>query len=164
MHSELTPFASWCEFEQSLAPSSLSRSISTTLTFLAMSTTVPIIDLSPFLNNLDEASKRASADAIGKAAREVGFFYVQGFMKPIASGDAAVTHIDEVLEACGDFFAQPEGIKNAVDATNSTMHRGYVDSRKTGSATCVPGQGRPDYKESFMIGAVGDISPMHGGD
>jgi isopenicillin N synthase-like dioxygenase len=64
-------------------------------------------------------------------------------------------------------FDLPQAAKNELDASRSTLARGY-NSLELGKHSCTPEDGRQDVKESFTLGverAAGDPrppSPMHG--
>ena len=79
---------------------------------------VPIIDIAG-LDSPALAQRRAVAEAIGGACREIGFFYVTGH------GVAQET-VDAALAAAETFFALPLEEKSAVHVRNSQNHRGYV--------------------------------------
>jgi isopenicillin N synthase-like dioxygenase len=131
---------------------------------------LPTIDVSPFLS-LDTASSAAaatSASAIRAAFTApggAGFFYATGHGVP-----ADVT--DAVFAALNAFFSAPQAVKDAVAASRSPLHRGYVGPGDL-SHSCAPGQGAGkstgDVKESMTVGMEApagesgrSASPMHG--
>jgi isopenicillin N synthase-like dioxygenase len=80
-------------------------------------TEIPIIDVSGLLA-ADEAARLACGCKIGRACRDVGFFYVvnHGIAQP---------RIDEVFAVARRFFALPEAEKMAVALARSPFMRGY---------------------------------------
>jgi len=98
---------------------------------------VPIVDMAPLARGA--AGVAEVADAVRRAAIEVGFFYVRnhGIPAPVIDAAFAATH---------EFFALPLERKLAV-AVNR-RHRGYI---RVGEAKMYAGA-RPDLKESFVYG------------
>src|SRR5882757_5391288 len=99
-------------------------------------TSVPIVDIGG-LCSPDRAQREQVAAEIGKAAREIGFFYVSG------------TGIDDelfesMLAATKEFFALPLEEKMRSYIGLSKCHRGYVPAGEEGLAT-----GMPEMKEAF---------------
>jgi isopenicillin N synthase-like dioxygenase len=99
-------------------------------------TSVPVVDISG-LRSPDRSERERVADEIGKAAREVGFFYVSG-----AGVDDAV--FERMLAATKEFFALPVGEKMRCYIGLSRCHRGYVPVGEEGVES-----GTPDLKEAF---------------
>ena len=104
-------------------------------------TAIPVIDVAP----LAGPGAAATAAEIGRACREVGFFYVAGHPVAPALSDA-------VFAAARAFFAQPEEAKRAV-LYSAAGNRGYVPMR---GEALDPGRA-PDLKEAFNIGL--DLAP-----
>ncbi|MEZ5041616.1 MAG: 2-oxoglutarate and iron-dependent oxygenase domain-containing protein [Saprospiraceae bacterium] len=118
--------------------------------------TVPIIDISPLVN--DSSDQHAVAQAIGEACQTYGFFYIIGH------------GVDEVLQQQLEdlskrFFAQELAIKNQIRmALGGKAWRGYfpVGDELT--------SGKPDIKEGLYFGLelgpddprVQAGLPMHG--
>jgi isopenicillin N synthase-like dioxygenase len=99
-------------------------------------TSVPIVDIGG-LRSPDRAQREQVAAEIGKAAREIGFFYVSG------SGiDDEL--FERLLAATKEFFALPLDEKMRSYIGLSTCHRGYVPAGEEGLAT-----GMPEMKEAF---------------
>ncbi len=81
-------------------------------------THIPLVDISG-LRSGDPAERAQTAEAMGKAAREVGFLYVTGHGIP--------AHLTDGVKAAAErFFAQPFDEKMKVFIGNSRNHRGYV--------------------------------------
>jgi len=80
-------------------------------------TDIPIIDVSRLFAT-DLASRLACGREIGRACRDVGFFYVvnHGIAQP---------RIDEVFDVARRFFALPEAEKMAIALARSPFMRGY---------------------------------------
>ena len=99
-------------------------------------TSVPVVEISG-LHSPDRAQREQVAREIGKAAGEVGFFYVSG-----AGVDDAV--FERMLAATKEFFALPADEKMRYYIGLSKCHRGYVPPGEEGLAT-----GVPEVKEAF---------------
>lgn len=85
---------------------------------------LPVIDLGP-LRGTDCAAFKRTADEMGRAAREVGFFYVANHGVPLSL-------IEDAYGAAEDFFAQPDMVKRAYYIGDSLNHRGYVPFTEKG--------------------------------
>jgi isopenicillin N synthase-like dioxygenase len=99
-------------------------------------TSVPVIDVTG-LRSADRTERERVAEEIGRAAREVGFFYISG-----AAIDDAL--FDRLLAATKEFFALPLEEKMRSYIGLSKCHRGYVPVGEEGVET-----GTPDLKEAF---------------
>jgi isopenicillin N synthase-like dioxygenase len=99
-------------------------------------TSVPVVDISG-LHSTDRSERERVAAEIGKAAGEVGFFYMTG-----AAIDNAL--FDRLLAATKEFFALPVEEKMRSYIGLSKCHRGYVPVGEEGVET-----GTPDLKEAF---------------
>ncbi|MCV7229335.1 isopenicillin N synthase family dioxygenase [Mycolicibacterium komossense] len=99
-------------------------------------TSVPIVDITD-LSSPDLADRHRVAAEVGKAAREVGFFYIRG-----AAIDEAL--FTDLLAATREFFALPIDEKMRSYIGFSRCHRGYVPYGEEG----LNGD-RPDLKEAF---------------
>lgn len=100
--------------------------------------TIPVIDVHGLLNGTD-AERRAVAEEIGKAAREVGFFQIVGH--GISDG---LQH--DLIEAAKQFFAQPVERKMERYIGKYTNHRGYVPQGEES-----PDPKKRDLKEAFDL-------------
>ncbi len=89
-------------------------------------TELPTIDIRDLAGD-DLARRQAVADAIGRAAREVGFFYITGH-----GIDPAL--IAGVREAAKHFFALPMEEKMNYYIGHSKSHKGYVRREKRSTA------------------------------
>jgi len=99
---------------------------------------IPLVDISALIAG-DAEGSRAAADALGKAAREVGFLYVTGHGIPAPL-------FDRLLEAAARFFAEPPERKMEVYIGRSANHRGYVPAGEE-----VFSGGTKDAKEAFDL-------------
>ncbi|HTI75579.1 MAG TPA: 2-oxoglutarate and iron-dependent oxygenase domain-containing protein [Mycobacterium sp.] len=99
-------------------------------------TSVPIVDISG-LRSQDPAERERVAAELGKAAAEVGFFYVSG-------AGIEDTVFERMLAATKEFFALPLEEKMRYYIGLSKCHRGYVPRGEEGLAT-----GTPEMKEAF---------------
>ena len=102
-------------------------------------TELPTIDISDLACD-DLVRRQAVADAIGQAAREVGFFYVTGH-------GIAPELIAGIRAAAKEIFALPMERKMAYYIGQSKSHKGYVPEGEE-----IYGSGKPDHKEAFDIG------------
>ena len=106
---------------------------------------IPVIDVSG-LRADGLAARRTTAAALGRACREVGFFYVTGHGIPDAPRRA-------VFDAAARLFALPDAEKERVSVKLSPHNRGYVGfgtERLDETAAA-------DQKEAFNVGL--DLSP-----
>ncbi|WP_312952346.1 isopenicillin N synthase family oxygenase [Superficieibacter sp.] len=99
---------------------------------------LPVIDFSQLKGSPQQ--RQAFLESLGKAARDVGFFYLTGH--GISSQLLA-----EVQRVSWQFFALPDADKLSVKMANSPHFRGY---NRAGSEIT---RGQPDYREQFDIGA-----------
>ncbi|TBW37354.1 isopenicillin N synthase family oxygenase [Siculibacillus lacustris] len=105
-----------------------------------MDGSLPVIDLSDLTAAAPGALERVAA-AIGRAAREVGFFWVTGHgVSPAVSAAA--------FAASEAFFALPRAQKAALAIDRVGANRGYVGE---GAESLDPSR-PPDLKEAFNIG------------
>ena len=81
---------------------------------------IPVIDLEPFL---DGGDKPGVARAIGRACREVGFFYVGNHGVPEAQIEAAFAEARR-------FFAQPLEAKTAIHVSKSGSSTFQMESKR----------------------------------
>ncbi|MGY1604746.1 isopenicillin N synthase family dioxygenase [Geodermatophilus sp. SYSU D00815] len=103
-------------------------------------TEVPVVDVSGLLGD-DPAAHRRVADELGRAARDVGFFYVSGTgLDPALAAD--------LLRVTTAFFALPLEEKMRTYIGRSTNHRGYVPEGEE-----VFAGGTRDLKEAFDLSA-----------
>jgi len=99
---------------------------------------IPLVDISALIAG-DAEGSRAAAEALGKAARQVGFLYVTGHGIPAPL-------FDRLLEAAARFFAEPPERKMEVYIGRSANHRGYVPAGEE-----VFSGGTKDAKEAFDL-------------
>ena len=100
----------------------------------------PLIDVAPLLEGRAEGEAAVAAQ-LGRACRDIGFFYITGHGIP-------ATVLDAVFSQAHRFFAAPAAIKEAVHHTGAAGNRGYVpvEGEKLQPGTL------PDLKECFNIG------------
>lgn len=103
-------------------------------------TEIPIVDVSALAGD-DAGRRRRVAAELGRACREVGFFYAAGHGLPAALHDGA-------FAAAAAFFALPEAAKAAVAIERSPHNRGYV---RLGGESLDPTK-PADLKEAFNTG------------
>lgn len=102
-------------------------------------TDIPIINVEDLLEG--RGGEADVVEAIGRACRQIGFFYVSGHGIPPRVVDAIFRH-------AADFFAAEPPVKQAVRYTGTSGNRGWVP---LGGETLDPGTA-PDLKECFNIG------------
>ena len=105
-----------------------------------MSNSLPVIDISP-LHSADPDERRAVAVLLGRACREVGFFYVTGH------GVSDET-LSAVFDASREFFALDIAVKREMAMSRVGGNRGYVEVGHERLDLTAPA----DRKESFNIG------------
>src|SRR5690606_3091111 len=79
---------------------------------------LPLVDISPLYSD-DPLERQRGAEQLGKAAREVGFFYVTGHHVP-------GTAIERLVSRSKAYFAQPLAEKMRHYIGQSSNHSGYV--------------------------------------
>jgi len=110
-------------------------------------TEFPIVDIAA-LAGIDAAAKRAVAAELGRACREIGFFYITGHGVPEAV-------VADVFAAARTFFAEPRAAKQRLSIKHAPHNRGYVDL----SEEQLDPTGGEDRKEAFNIGL--ELAPDH---
>lgn len=112
---------------------------------------VPVVDISG-LYSPDLAQRRRAAEALGHAAREVGFLYIEGHGVPQADLDAVKLQAER-------FFAQAPEAKMARYIGRSINHSGYSPEGEETTASGVAGR-----KESYDLGVEirEPLAPMLG--
>ncbi|ORC90079.1 putative thymine-7-hydroxylase [Trypanosoma theileri] len=101
--------------------------------------TLPIIDLSPFLNDSNKVIDVAKQ--IDDACRNWGFFYIVGH--PISR-----ERIAKLRSMANEFFSLPMEKKMEIDIKQSRHHRGYGEFKAEQLDPSAPF----DYKETFDMG------------
>jgi isopenicillin N synthase-like dioxygenase len=110
-----------------------------------MLTTVPVIDIAPFLGGAP-AERQAVARAIGRACEDIGFFTIVGH-----GIDAPL--VRRMYDVSRAFFDLPMAAKQRVRRPKPEQSRGYIG---VGEENLAYGVGRDtiDLKEFFAIGPV----------
>jgi isopenicillin N synthase-like dioxygenase len=101
---------------------------------------IPIIDVSPLLSGSPEQAHSVAAE-LGRACREVGFFYIVGHGIPPALRQ-------RVFDTAAAFFTGPMSVRQAAAFSGPGGNRGYI---QLGGETLDPGK-PADVKEAFNIG------------
>jgi isopenicillin N synthase-like dioxygenase len=104
-----------------------------------MEAMLDVIDLTG-LGSGDPAAVRRVAAELGRACREVGFFYISNHGVPAAL-------MSGIFESAAAFFAAPGAAKDEFSIKRSPHNRGYV-----GIATESLNRVHADLKEAFNIG------------
>lgn len=112
-----------------------------------MNANLPIIDISA-LANPDTSQWNEVIEAIDKACRDTGFFYVTGHGIPAQQFKDVETMADQL-------FSQPEQEKQKINIQHSANHRGWGQV----SAEQLDPNGPKDFKETFDMAL--DLSPFH---
>jgi len=109
---------------------------------------IPTIDIAPFLSG-DAAAKRAVADRVAAACREVGFLVISGH------GITRAT-LEHTFERAFAFYDLPAETKAGFAPTGPARQRGY-HGVATRSLAATLGQQTPlDLRESTFLGPVDD--------
>ena len=102
--------------------------------------TIPVIEIAPLVTG-SLAQAQTVATALGRACRDVGFFYVIGHGIP-------PTLRTRVFEHSAAFFTGPASVREAASFTGAGGNRGYI---RLGGEALDPGK-PADVKEAFNIG------------
>ncbi|RBW47680.1 2OG-Fe(II) oxygenase [Psychromonas sp. B3M02] len=112
-----------------------------------MTLNLPIIDITALQS--DDISQWSDViEAIDKACRDTGFFYVTGHGIP-------KQQFSNVQAMANTFFSLPEFAKQKINIQHSSNHRGWGQV----SAEKLDPNGPSDYKETFDMAL--DLSPYH---
>jgi isopenicillin N synthase-like dioxygenase len=101
---------------------------------------IPVIDIGALLAG-DAAGTREIAGRIGRACRDIGFFYITGHGIPAET-------VAQLFDTAAAFFSAPAAVKQAAGFTGPAGNRGYI---KLGGERLDPDT-PPDIKEAFNIG------------
>jgi len=104
-------------------------------------TSLPVIDVSG-LNSGELSQRRRNAAELGRACREVGFFYIINHAIPEPLRDA-------VFDAARAFFALPAAVKEEISIKRSPHNRGYIAMEGERLDVSAP---LADQKEAFNVG------------
>jgi isopenicillin N synthase-like dioxygenase len=101
---------------------------------------IPVIDVAPLIGGT-AAQAQQVASTLGRACREVGFFYVTGHgVSPVLR--------ERVFEQSAAFFRGPASIREAASFSGPGANRGYI---RLGGEALDPDK-PADVKEAFNIG------------
>ena len=114
-----------------------------------MTTSVPVIDISPFFGT-DETARRRVAEEVNSACANIGFLIVTGHRVPAAL-------IDEMRSVSRQFFDLPTDQKLR-QRMPADRYRGYIALGNEALANSLDEQTPPDLKESFSIGPMVAVS------
>lgn len=109
---------------------------------------IPAIDIAPFLDG-EPSGKRAVADAVAEACREIGFLVIAGHGIPQAT-------IDRAVERCLAFYDLPQAVKDRWHPTGPARQRGYHAFATRGLAYTLGDDTPPDLRETVFLGPVDD--------
>ena len=117
---------------------------------------LPVIDIAPLLKR--DTGRAAVIEALGKAARDIGFFLVTGHGVPRAL-------IDDILGLSREFLAMPNEQKMRWHYTRGSNHTGYVamGQEVTGDATGVDLKEGLDYHLEIPPDDEDEDFPFYGG-
>ena len=101
---------------------------------------IPVIDVAPLVNGPSEQAYDV-ARAIGKACRDVGFFYITGHNVPSEL-------VARVFDCSAKFFGGPASIREGASFTGAGGNRGYI---RLGGEALDPSK-PADVKAAFNIG------------
>ena len=114
-------------------------------------TSLPTIDLRPFLDDPESAAAIATARRLCDACHSPGFCYIRGH--------GVAEHLDsQLLAAAQKFFALPEDERHALAIGNSPHFRGYTllgDERTKGIS---------DWREQLDVGPEEPASALNAND
>ena len=109
---------------------------------------IPALDISPFLSG-DPAGKRAVADAVSDACRDLGFLLIKGHGFPLDD-------LKNAFELTREFFDLPQATKDRWHPTGPSKQRGYHAVASRGLAHTLDNNIPPDLRETVFIGPIED--------
>jgi len=109
-------------------------------------TTVPVIDLAPFMEGSSEGKKAVAAE-VGRACTDIGFFSIVGHGVPEPL-------IGRMYDVSRRFFDLPLSEKLAVKRPRPEQSRGYIGFGDENLAYSLGKEAVTDLKEFFAIGPV----------
>jgi isopenicillin N synthase-like dioxygenase len=109
---------------------------------------IPAIDIVPFLQG-DSAGKRAVADAVATACREIGFLVISGHGLPQET-------LNKAISGGFEFFDLPPETKAKWHPTGTARQRGYHRVATRSLASTIGEKTPPDLRESLFLGPVDD--------
>lgn len=117
-----------------------------------MTRSVPVIDLSPYIDGTDKAKVAAQVKA---ACESIGFLVISGHGVPKAI-------IDDMISASTNFFALPQETKSSVKPAEKGVFRGYSElaNMALGKSLGIA-DAAPDLREGFTINRVDKNDPYY---
>jgi isopenicillin N synthase-like dioxygenase len=105
---------------------------------------IPVIDITGLYScNFDDRNQVAIQ--LAKAAREVGFFYLEGHQ-------ISQSRVDSLISAARQFFSQPLPVKMQSYIGLSQNHSGYVPEGEERFYSTAFDPSKVDHKESYDLG------------
>ena len=109
---------------------------------------IPAIDIAPFRTG-GAAERRAVADAVAVACREIGFLVISGHGLPQEA-------LDTAIERGFAFFDLDQAVKDHWTPTGPARQRGYHRVATRSLASTLGQKTPPDLRESVLLGPVDD--------
>ena len=110
--------------------------------------TLPIIDLTPFLNG---TATVAVANQVVEACKEIGFLIIKGHQIKQPS-------IDNAFDISKTYFDLPQTLKNKYHPREPSLQRGYHAFATRGLAYTLGENSPPDLRETYFMGPIEDHS------
>ena len=104
---------------------------------------IPVIDLARWWGS--DADRVTVGRDVDAAAREFGFFQIVGHRLP-------QEHIDAMVDASSEFFAQPTDVKQSCTPSDPSINRGYAARGTEALSYSIGRDAPPDLFEAFNIG------------
>ncbi len=105
---------------------------------------IPVIDIAGLYScNIND--RKQVAIQLAKAAREVGFFYIEGHR-------ISQSRVDSLINAARQFFSQPLNVKMHSYIGLSQNHSGYVPEGEERFYSTALDPSKIDHKESYDLG------------
>src|ERR1700760_420259 len=108
--------------------------------------TVPVIDIAPYFSG-DKLAKKAVADKIDEACRDIGFLVITGH-------GVSSSLIDRVYGVSRELFDLPIGDKMKCQRPAPDQVRGYARGGSGAAQYGLAAESPPDLNESLSIGPI----------